>query len=158
MSVFQPPYQYVIDTSALFDLKGKYPERIFRRLWELFNEMCGRAQVVAPREVLQEIRKGDDEMLVWADNYTDIFLEPTDQEALMVASVLSKYPAAIIQKYSTRPWADPMVIACACHYRLPIIQHETNDPKQFKIPPVAAMFDVKCLNLVAFFEEQAWQF
>jgi uncharacterized protein DUF4411 len=158
MSVYQPPYQYVIDTSALFDLKGKYPSRIFTRLWELFNEMCSRNQIVAPREVLREIKRGDDELLDWSTNYSEIFLEPSDGEAPIVQSLFAIYPREIVVKYSTRPWADPMVIACAIHYRLPIVQQETNDANQYKIPPMAAKFKVKCLNLVAFFDEQDWRF
>jgi hypothetical protein len=158
MSPLQPPYQYVIDTSALFDLKGKYPERIFGRLWEYFNEMCARQQVIAPREVLREIQRGDDELIPWADGNTEMFLEPCDAEAGIIQQLLPRYPADIQRKYSTRPWADPMVIACASHYRLPIIQQETNDANQYKIPPMAKPFGVKCLTLVNFFDEQGWQF
>ena len=72
------PYQYVIDSSALFDLKNNYPERIFGKLWELFNEMFERKQIVAPLEVYKEIKKGDDELVEWAEEYKDNFLEPCD--------------------------------------------------------------------------------
>ena len=57
MSAYQPPYQYVIDSSALFDLKNQYPQQIFKGLWDSFNEMCRQQQIVAPREVLREIKR-----------------------------------------------------------------------------------------------------
>jgi hypothetical protein len=147
-----------MDSSALFDLKEHYPERIFPGLWENFNEMCSQLLVVAPREVLREIKKGNDELLEWAEAFPDFFLEPTDDEVKIIQDLYKIYPKEIIAKYSTRPWADPLVIACAKHYRLPIIQHETNDRNQFKIPPVATMLGVRCIRLVHFFDDQDWQF
>jgi len=157
MALLKQPYQYVIDSSALFDLKDLYPERIFPSVWERFNEMCDQRLIVAPREVLREIKRGNDELLEWAEIH-DIFLEPCDEELFLNQSILSYYPPQIIAKYSTRPWADPLVIACAKHYGLPIIQHETNDPNQYKIPPVAKQMNLECLRLVHFFDEAGWKF
>ena len=158
MSAYQPPYQYVIDSSALFDLKNQYPDRIFTGLWESFNEMCKERLVVSPREVLREIKRGNDDLLQWAQDYGDIFLEPCENELSINQHLFEQYPKEIIAKYSTRPWADPLVIACAKHYRLTIIQQETNDRNQYKIPSMAAKIDVKCIKLVEFFEDQNWQF
>lgn len=36
--------------------------------------------IIAPREVLREIKKGNDELVEWAEEYEDNFLEPTDEE------------------------------------------------------------------------------
>lgn len=158
MSAYQPPYQYVIDSSALFDLKNQYPQHIFKGLWDSFNEMCRQQLIVAPREVMREIKRGNDELLVWAQEYEDIFLEPGEDELAINQKLFELYPKEIIAKYSTRPWADPLVIACAKHYRLTIIQQETNDKNQYKIPTMAAMLHIKCIKLVGFFEDQSWQF
>jgi Domain of unknown function (DUF4411) len=158
MSFLKPPYQYVIDSSALFDLKNLYPEEVFPSVWERVNEMCKEKLIIAPREVLREIKRGNDELLEWADRHEEIFLVPCDEELLINESVVSVYPETIILKYSTRPWADPLVIACAKHYGLPIIQHELNDPNQYKIPVVAKRFNIKCLSLVDFFKEEGWLF
>lgn len=158
MALLKPPYQYVIDSSALFDLKDFYPERIFRGLWERFNEMCEQQLIIAPREVLREIKRGNDELVDWANDHAGIFLEPCDEEQLLNQKILAVYPEKEIIKYSTRPWADPLVIACAKYYGLVVIQHESTDPNQFKIPPVAKKFDVNCIRLIEFFDEQNWAF
>lgn len=156
MTLLKPPYQYVIDSSALFDLKNLYPERIFPGVWERFNEMCEQKLIIAPKEVLKEIKKGNDELVLWTDNYTDIFLEPCDDEILIVQNVLTNYPQEILLKNSIGIWADPFVIASALYYKLPIIQHESN--QHYKIPQVAKLFNIKCQRLIEFFDDENWQF
>lgn len=158
MARLQPPYQYVIDTSALIDLYKQYPRRIFSGLWTRFEEMCNEKLIIAPKEVLSELRRQDDDLLQWAKDNGDIFLEPSENEVLILARIFEVYPPQIIAKYDTTPWADPLVIACAAHYRLGIIQHESNDSNQYKIPPVARIFGVPCIRLVEFFDEQGWEF
>ncbi|MBS4065458.1 MAG: DUF4411 family protein, partial [Chitinophagaceae bacterium] len=75
MIPYQNPYQYLLDSSALFDLKRDYPISIFPSLWDSFNNLCQNKIIVAPREVLREIKKGNDELVEWAHNFDEIFLE-----------------------------------------------------------------------------------
>ncbi|MEI9945615.1 MAG: DUF4411 family protein [Chitinophagaceae bacterium] len=158
MAILKPPYQYVIDTSALIDLKDQYPVKVFPGVWERFNEMCADEKIIAPREVLREIKKGDDDLTLWASDYEHIFLEPCEEEFEILQKVLASYTNKAIEKYSTGLWADPLVISCAKHYGLPIIQQESNDAKQFKIPSVANIHAVSCIRLIKFFEEESWSF
>jgi hypothetical protein len=158
MVPYQNPYQYLLDSSALFDLKRDYPVSIFPSLWDNFNDLCQNKIIVAPREVLREIKKGNDELLEWADNFDEIFLEPTDEEVEILQEVMGYYPDRVIQKYGTSIWADPLLVAAGKHYHIPIIQHESIDPNQFKIPTVASKLDVRCIRLVDLFDEQSWRF
>ena len=158
MVPYQNPYEYLIDSSALFDLKRDYPIYIFPSLWEKFNGLCKSKIIVAPKEVLREIKKGNDELVQWADAFDDIFLEPTDEEVGILQKVMKLYPQKILEKYGTGVWADPLIVSAAKHYNITIIQHETNDPNQFKIPFIAANFGVKCIKLVGLFDEQSWRF
>lgn len=158
MAVLKPPYQYVIDTSALIDLKNQYPVKVFPGVWERFNELCDDKRVIAPREVLREIKRGDDDLIVWAEDYEHIFLEPCEDEYEILQEIISSYTDKAIEKFTTGPWADPLVIASAKHFNLPIIQQELNDAKQFKIPAIAKLHKVECIKLVKFFEEESWTF
>ncbi len=158
MVILKPPYQYVIDTSALIDLKNQYPETIFPGIWERFNEMCDEKKIIAPREVLKEIKRGDDALTLWAESNEDLFLEPCENEIEILQEVLASYSEKAIEKNSTGPWADPLVISCAKHFRLPIIQQELNDAKQFKIPSIAYLHGVDCIKLIKFFEDESWSF
>jgi hypothetical protein len=158
MAGIKPPYQYVLDSSALFDLRKMYPQHIFPGLWDRFNEMCNQKQIVSTREVFREIKKGNDELIPWAEQFEEIFLEPCEDELIITADILKYYPDNILAKYSTRPWADPLVVSCAKYYSLPIIQHEVVDANQFKIPPIAKKVGVSCLRLTDFFQDEGWQF
>jgi predicted nucleic acid-binding protein len=153
MEGYQPPYQYVLDTSALFDLKDRYPEAVFPTIWQKFNALCDHKYIIAPKEVEREIRKGSD-LMDWLNQYEDIFLEPCDEEVKIFQNVWSKYSENALQKYGTNIWADPLIIACAKHYRLTIITQERNGVD--RIPTIAKMFDVKCIQLTKLFEEQGW--
>lgn len=158
MVLLKPPYQYVIDTSALIDLKNQYPEKIFPGVWERFNEMCDQEKIIAPREVKKEIKRGDDELIEWVETYDSIFLEPCDEEIEIFQEVFSSYSTKEIEKHSTGPWADPLVIASAKHFGLPIIQQELNDSRQFKIPSIGKLLGVSCIRLIKFFEDEGWSF
>lgn len=158
MIELKPPYQYVIDTSALIDLKNQYPEKVFPGVWERFNELCDDKRIIAPREVLREIKKGDDELTEWADGYEHIFLEPCEEEYEVLQQVMGSYSDKALEKFSTGLWADPLVIASAKHFGLPIIQQELNDAKQSKLPAIAKLHSVECIKLVKFFEEESWTF
>jgi hypothetical protein len=113
---------------------------------------------VAPREVLKEVNRGNDSLLEWVKTYEDIFLEPCDGEIEAFQRIWVRYPQSELDKHSIGPWADPLVIACAEFYKLPIIQHEATDKNQFKIPSVASHFNLKCIRLIDFFQDQGWTF
>src|SRR5215217_5824593 len=112
MSLIMPPYQYVIDSSALFDLRKSYRQTTFKSLWDNFNFLCQQSQIIAPREVYREINNGTDELIPWSREYEHIFLEPCEEEFKIAAEVVVRFPKPS-ELNSMRPWADPFVIACA---------------------------------------------
>ena len=156
--VLKPPYQYVIDTSALIDLNDQYPPKIFPGVWDRFDGMCEQLSIIAPREVLREIKKGNDYLIDWSDNFESMFLEPCEEEVLILQDVLQSYDEKTIRKNSTGPWADPLVISCGKHFGLTIIQQEKQDGNSNRIPRIARLHNVESLTLIQFFEEESWTF
>jgi hypothetical protein len=58
---------YCIDTCALIDLwRRHYPPDVFPGLWEDIERLVNQGRLIAPREVLEELRGVDDEILEWA--------------------------------------------------------------------------------------------
>jgi hypothetical protein len=49
--LFDDPYKYVIDSSALFDLKRNYSPSVFKGVWEKFNKLCEDEVIISVREV-----------------------------------------------------------------------------------------------------------
>jgi len=76
-----PPAIYCIDTSGLIDLGRRYPERVFGALWREIERLINRGRLIAPREVLRELQRGDDEMYTWAKKHERMAID-LDQEQM----------------------------------------------------------------------------
>ncbi len=59
------PALYLIDTSAVIDLRRDYPLRTFARLWQWFADLTADGRLIAPEEVRLEISLRDDELKRW---------------------------------------------------------------------------------------------
>lgn len=153
--LFDDPYKYVIDSSALFDLKRNYSPIVFKGVWEKFNKLCDDEVIISVREVYNEIKRGSDWLVEWATQHQKIFLEPiTVEEFKLIGEMQEKNPSWI-DLYSDKPAADPFVIASAKTKKLIIIQHEL--PHR-NLPRIANQYDVKCLRLPELFERENWEF
>lgn len=73
--------KYCSDTSALFDLKFYWPVATFPTVWGRLDQLVKEGRLFAPYAVLEEIRRGDDELVQWADFHRNMF-RPTDQPLL----------------------------------------------------------------------------
>jgi hypothetical protein len=84
---------YCIDTCALIDLwRRYYPPDIFPGLWEDIEKLVKQRLLVAPREVLEELKGVDDELLEWARNHDDMFLDLNDDQLREVRAILKDFP------------------------------------------------------------------
>lgn len=156
-SLFPTPYKYVLDSSALFDFKRNYPPDVFKSVWANFESLINQRAIISVREVYNEIKRGSDWLIDWADERKDIFLIPETDEINYVGELQAKYPN-LVDYFSTKPAADPFVIACAKMNELIIIQHEKLDNKKQKIPFVAKAENVQCVTLTELFKLEGWTF
>ena len=152
---FDDPYKYVIDSSALFDLKNDYSPTVFKGVWEKFNKLCDDQIVISVREVYNEIKRGSDWLVEWAELHDKIFLEPATIEEFKLIGELQEKNPSWIDIYSDKPAADPFVIACAKTKNLIVIQHEL--PHR-NLPKIAKELGITCLRLTEFFEKEKWEF
>ena|SRR5581483_7350490 len=155
--LFDDPYKYVIDSSALFDLKRNYPPTIFKGVWTNFEKMCDSWEIISVRDVKIEIERGMDWLVEWAKEHSKIFLQPSMEELLYVAELQDRYPK-LVDYSSDRPEADPLVIACAKQFNLTIIQHEKIQNNKQKLPYVARQEGIACITLTDLFEMEKWEF
>ena len=59
--------------TALFDLKRHYSPTIFKGVWDKFNKLCDEEVIISVKEVYNEIKRGSDWLLDWADQHYKIF-------------------------------------------------------------------------------------
>ena len=85
---------------------------IFPGIWERLAELATSGRLIAPREVLRELEKGDDELLPWAREHSMMFQDPDEQHLATVQSILEQFPDFVDPDKET-PEADPFVVARA---------------------------------------------
>jgi len=153
--LFEDPYKYVIDTSALVDLKMHYRPTVFKGVWEKFNKLCDDEVVISVREVLNEIKRGSDWLVEWAEQRPKVFHIPSTTAELHLIGELQEKNPYWIDPNSDKPSADPFVIACAVINNLIIVQHETPNKN---LPRIAREQGITCIRLQDLFEAEKWEF
>lgn len=158
---------YVADTSALIEIQRKYPDDIFKTLWNNLSKLADEESIIAPKQVLDEINRfaKEDYLKTWAADHKKIFKEPTPAQILKVKEILAQYPK-LINPASEHEQADPYVIALALcddpqttlFGNIRIVVTEESFVQQNKIPFVCSKFSVQCINTIEFFRQENWKF
>lgn len=162
MKLSFPGYCYSIDTSALIDLKPYFPH-IFTSLWKNLENLISQKRLIAPREVLEELKKKDDELLKWAKGHRQIFKNLDNEQMNQMRNILKDFPK-FVDTDKTTPEADPFVIALAMSEGCTVVASEkpvnlnANPDVRPRIPDVCEKRNVKCITLEEFFREQKWEF
>jgi hypothetical protein len=152
MDLFGYPFKYVIDTSALIDLKNNYPPAVFKdTVWKDFDRLFRTRTIISVREVYLEIKKGSDFLTSWSEQHQECFLYPESDECLTVQSLQENFDK-FVELNKNGPHADPWVIACALKYDLIIIQHERLQNNKQKLPYVAQQKNVRYIKIPELFE------
>ena len=150
---------YVIDTSALVDLwRRRYPRDVFPSLWQKIEEMISSGELVAPQEVLSELKRQDDELHEWAKKQ-NCFKDLDADQIRHVKRILKEFPSLIDEK-KTVPDADPFVIALAQAKGWKVVSSENpaGASSRKRIPDVCMNYEVTCLSLLEFFRDRHWNF
>lgn len=146
--------KYVLDTSALIDLKNEYPQAAFPSLWQRIEELCDKGVIISVREVRREIERGSDQLVLWVKARPTMFKMPSVEEAILVGTLQDDHPSWV-DPAGTNPDADPFVVAAAKCQDLIIITHE----KPNKLLRVAAKrLELRCLRIAELVAEEGWQF
>jgi hypothetical protein len=147
MYLFPPPFKYVIDTSALIDLKNNYPPEVFKNtVWRDIDSFFESKIIISVHEVYLELKKGSDFLSNWVDTHQECFLYPDHEECKIVQDLQDSYEN-FVEINKNGPHADPWVIACAVKYELTIIQHEMIQNNKQKLPFVAKEKHVEYIKI-----------
>jgi len=148
------PPGYVIDTSALIDLWKLHPRDIFPTLWGNVERLIHEENLIAPRQVLEELKRQQDALLVWAREQR-IFTDLDAEQVLFVTEIESRFPSLVDHQKQT-PDADPFVIALSKGWI--VVSSESFRPTKPRIPDACAYYKLECLSLFDFFRKCGWQF
>lgn len=147
-------------------MKNKYPRDIdvFRQLWENVEKLCKNKRLIAPVEVLKEIKQGDDELTKWIKKMK-IFIEPDEFQLAKVSDVLKNF-SFLAKAEKTSPNADPWIIALAIVNKESeskkllcddyIVVTEESKTRKDRIPEVCRKYNIECINLIELFRREKW--
>ncbi|RPH51519.1 MAG: DUF4411 family protein [Desulfobacteraceae bacterium] len=154
---------YVFDTSSLRELQHFYPA-VFRSIWSGLDALVERNELISTREVWNELERQNvsTEVLAWAKRNKQIFTKPNALELQFVSQIFRvRHFQGLIgeqQRLKGTPIADPFVIACAKVHNGTVVTEERLKENAAKIPNVCVHFNVPCVGLEVFMQQQGWSF
>ena len=106
---------YCLDTSALLFMADTYPDDTFPEVWETLGDLAANGEIIAPREVRQELKAKDDNgAYSWAMANQSLF-QPLDSDQIALAKEIlnSEEFRGLIDVDSEVPDAAPFTAALA---------------------------------------------
>jgi hypothetical protein len=151
---------YCIDTSPVISGRNDwYPPESFRSLWDAVEALIVAGDLLMPKEVLEELERGDDECVTWARSFPDFVADADDAVTGRVAGISSDVPGWVQQE---RNYADPFVVAHACEKNLVVITQErpalATEDHNMRIPQVSSRYGVDCVTFGQLISREGWTF
>jgi hypothetical protein len=153
--------RYCIDTSALsFGWRRHYPPVNFPSLWADIESYIDDGSLIAPDEVLEELKRGGDALYDWVRTKSGFFVPHDEAVQNVVTAILANPEHAKLLYSQTAPnivVADPFVIAAAKVHSCAVISSETfqsPSPNKTKIPNVCADLGIEHISLLEFIQRQ----
>ena len=140
-------------------LRESYPPDIFPGLVKDFEALIDEGLLIAPTEVLGELKGRDDELHRWAMAHRRMFRELTSGELENVRRILGRFPG-LIDPEKTTPDADPFLVALAMDKEWTVVTSEK--PRgplgRPRIPDVCTQLGVRCIGLMELLRERGWRY
>lgn len=153
-------YLYILDSSSLIDLHRHNPMDVYPTVWKELESLIKKDRIIAPREVLDEITSGDDELVKWAKKYKDMFRHKTREQIKEVKRILKDYPSMV--KDVNKHDADVWIIALALEMtslkqqklaplKTLVVTEEGKRGNRIKIPWVCEKYGLRSINIIEMF-------
>lgn len=150
------PRVFAVDTSCLIEgWNTLYPQDINPGFWEVVDEYLQAGRLISPKEVLEEIKRKDDNLKKWASARPNLFRELTDSEYADMRGILRNFPE-LTNPDADRDYADPFVVALAKTNGYAVLTEErmTSRRSTPRIPTVCKHYNVQCLSLLQFHRDE----
>jgi hypothetical protein len=151
---------YTFDTTVLIGFGRNYPRDVFPTLWDTFEQSVDRGEVCACQAVLDELERGTDELYDWAKRYPHLVCDATQADIDLATEISSAFPDWVREDTNA---GDPFVIAHAIVEDRTIVTDEKMagrgvEPRNQKIPNVAAIYQVATIDFFGFARAEGWKF
>ena len=156
ISLFEPPYKYIIDTSSILTQKenGVHRRRVYKSQWKQIDQYITDQMIVTCSEIADEIK--DEEIIQWMKKIACVIL-PIDAEIQQyVKKIVNEHPD-MLDFVNCKSSGDVFLIATAMKYKLTVITEENPDKKN-KIPQICKSYGIKALNITELCDTENWEF
>lgn len=157
--------QYIIDSSSLIELNKHNPIDVFPTVWQRLESLISMELLIAPKEVLYEIRNGDDQLAEWAKEQSGLFKDPTPKQIEIVRDILKQYPSMVKEdrKYDADSWVIALAIEMNSQQTLtPITRVVVTEEKlrgnKIRIPLVCQKYNIETIDILDMFRIEGWKF
>lgn len=147
---------YLLDANTFIEAKNRYYQPAFcPAYWDWLLQAHAGGQLASIDNVGDELRRGNDELAIWARSHADFFLGISDEATQAAFAEVADHVARSESEMRSGALAeflggaDPWLIAKARCLGATIVTHERSDAfnrRKYLIPNVATHFGVTCLN------------
>jgi len=148
---------YSIDSSALIHAWNRaYRPRNFPTFWRLLDDLIEEGRLKASIEVLEELKKKDDEVYAWAKARKEtMFVDLDDSTQDAVIDLMNRYPR-LVDTVKGRSGGDPFVIALSAAATPKMVVVSQEDSGKVRIPDVCYGEGIKAIKLADLIEAESW--
>lgn len=156
ITLFPPPYQYIIDTCSIISQKPEEPHRrnVYRTLWQQIEELIKSKVIVTCSEIVDEVE--DEQLQVWLEKNECEILEVDEIIQQLVSKIVNEHPK-LLNFANMKSSGDAFLIATAMKYNIAVItEEEKKSPK--RIPKICEAYGIPCFNVTELAEKEGWNF
>ncbi len=159
MTLFPPPYKYLIDSSSILAQKptDAFPRLVHKSMWAMIEKRIAEQSIVTCSEIEEEV-KNDNDVGNWLGSQRCIILPIDEEVQLYVRKIVTEHPKMIsFSGGQGSSSGDAFLIATAMKYNLTIITEENKD-KQYKIPWICRHYGIHTVNITELCVMEGWVF
>ncbi len=149
---------YCVDTSSLIAAwQERYPIENFPPFWARMDALIEAGRLIAPVEVLNEMKKKSEELHTWLKARPSMFRELNEAVQIEAGNVLAQFPRLVGER-KLRTSADPFVIALARVERLDLVTDEkpTGSSSRPNIPDVCTALGMTTMGVLDLIKAERW--
>lgn len=167
---------YCIDTSSLIDAQIWFPIKRVHKYWDLLEGLVYNKQLIAPIEVLKELKKNRDPYN-WAYAHNRLFVNDFPKKYTLVQSIIRECPGFIDPNKKSQVQADPYLIALVLHlkssnkqiklntekgntdikYIILTEEQGTGNPNKYKVPDACKKYGIYSSSIRYLLELEDWK-
>ena len=153
--------RYSFDTSSFVESWRRiYPRDVFPSLWdEHLPGLIASGDLRASKQVKVELERQDDELLAWANDQDDLFIEADASVQAAVSAIMASHGNLVQAHGGGRSGGDPFVIALAqVSGAIVVTEEKPRSVINPKIPDVCNALGIQCINMLGVIRQKGWTY